>query len=96
MIDLMVIYTDRLDACRDFYADLGLVVIREQHGDGPEHYASTTLPGTVFELYPTSLRRPATGALRLGITLPHPPGRTPAHRTLTDPDGRTVVLTVPL
>uniref|UniRef100_A0AAU2JLG6 VOC family protein n=1 Tax=Streptomyces sp. NBC_00049 TaxID=2903617 RepID=A0AAU2JLG6_9ACTN len=96
IIDLAVIYTTRLDACRDFYGLLGLDLVPEQHGDGPAHYAATLADGGVLELYPAT-RRPATGYLRLGLTAPtHGPRFLPAGRhTLTDPDGRTVVLTVP-
>ncbi|MFI6697908.1 VOC family protein [Streptomyces sp. NPDC050509] len=92
-IDLLVIYSDELDACRAFYAGLGLTFAKERHGAGPEHYAAE-LDGTIFELYPSSARRPATGSLRLGLTLPAGAGATPGRHTLTDPDGRTVVLTV--
>ncbi|MGW2837324.1 VOC family protein [Streptomyces sp. NPDC001493] len=92
--DLIVIYTDRLDACRDFYTGLGLAFVKEQHGSGPEHYAAE-LDSAVFELYPASARRPATGSLRLGLTLPAGPHTAPTGRhTHTDPDGRTIVLTV--
>ncbi len=93
MIDLLVIHTARLDACRDWYRDaLGLDPVREQHGDGPVHYAVTLPDGTVVELYPAG-RRPPTGRLRIGLTLPAAPDRPPGERQLTDPDGRTVVLT---
>ncbi|MER7623023.1 VOC family protein [Streptomyces sp. NPDC126503] len=93
--DLIVLYTENLDACRDFYSGLGLALVRERHGTGPVHYAATLAHGTVLELYPAT-RRPPTGYLRLGLTAPagatsRPPGR----HTLADPDGRTVVLTVP-
>lgn len=90
--DLIVIYTDRLDACRAFYSGLGLIFERERHGAGPAHFAAT-LGSTVFELYPAG-DQPPTGRLRLGLTLPAGPGRAPGHHTLTDPDGRTVALTV--
>ncbi|MEV0389525.1 glyoxalase/bleomycin resistance/dioxygenase family protein [Nonomuraea sp. NPDC050643] len=93
---LIVIYTDRLDECADFYANLGLPLQSEQHGNGPEHHAAE-LGSMVFELYQATERRPATGSLRVGFRLPEhvgalelPPGR---HR-LTDPDGRTVDLEI--
>ncbi|MFF3084323.1 VOC family protein [Streptomyces nojiriensis] len=95
ILELAVIYTTRLDACRDFYRGIGLDLVRERHGSGPEHYAATLTDGGVLELYPAAAR-PETGYLRLGLTAPPngagflPPGR----HTLTDPDGRTVVLTV--
>ncbi|MEU5146716.1 VOC family protein [Streptomyces yangpuensis] len=95
-IGLLVIHTTRLEACRDFYAGLGLDLVPEQHGDGPDHYAATFADGGVLELYPAT-RRPETGYLRLGLTAPPhgAGGRPPGRHTLTDPDGRTVVLTVP-
>ncbi|MFJ3518408.1 MULTISPECIES: hypothetical protein [unclassified Streptomyces] len=95
ILELAVIYTTRLDACRDFYRGIGLVLVPERHGNGPEHYAAMLDDGGVLELYPAT-GRPETGYLRLGLTAPPngagflPPGR----HTLTDPDGRTVVLTV--
>ncbi|MFD8635464.1 VOC family protein [Streptomyces sp. NPDC059533] len=88
-IDLLVVYTNRLEECRDFYAGLGLDLVPERHGNGPDHYAATLADGGVLELYPAT-RRPETGYLRLGLTVPT--GDFP--RTLTDPDGRTVVLSV--
>ncbi|GHH73753.1 hypothetical protein GCM10018793_13040 [Streptomyces sulfonofaciens] len=95
-VSLIVIHTDRLDECRRFYADTGLPLSRERHGSGPEHYAAVLDGGVVLELYPTG-RRAATGYLRIGLTVAtehsaFPPGR----HTLTDPDGRTVDLTVAL
>ncbi|MBD3550874.1 glyoxalase/bleomycin resistance/dioxygenase family protein [Streptomyces sp. SP18CM02] len=93
--NLIVIYTDHLDACHAFYTGLGLTFAKEQHGTGPEHYATELDGQTVLELYPATTRRPATGSLRLGLTLPAGPLTPPAGRhTHTDPDGRTVVLTV--
>ncbi|WP_324603921.1 hypothetical protein [Streptomyces sp. NRRL S-241] len=95
ILELAVIYTTRLDACRDFYRGIGLDVVTERHGNGPEHYAATLADGGVLELYPAT-GRPETGYLRLGLTAPpNGAGFLPSGRhTLTDPDGRTVVLTV--
>ncbi|MDT9681067.1 VOC family protein [Streptomyces sp. TRM76323] len=93
VIDLVVLYTTRLDDCREFYRSIGLDLVREQHGTGPVHYAATLADGTVLELYPAT-RQPPTGPLRLGLTAPatdRPAGR----HALTDPDGRTVILTLP-
>ncbi|WP_433519357.1 glyoxalase/bleomycin resistance/dioxygenase family protein [Nonomuraea sp. CA-143628] len=93
---LIVLYTDRLWECADFYLGLGLPLQVEQHGNGPEHYAAE-LGGTVFEVYPASERRPPTGSLRLGFRVPAhavvrdlPTGR----HLLTDPDGRMVDLEI--
>ncbi|GAA4183965.1 glyoxalase/bleomycin resistance/extradiol dioxygenase family protein [Streptosporangium oxazolinicum] len=93
---LIVVYTDRLDACHAFYTGLGLTFAKERHGAGPEHYAAT-LGGTVFELYPAGGRRPVTGSLRLGFTVPAGSTvrtLTPGRHVLTDPDGRVVDLHV--
>ncbi|MFE7099598.1 VOC family protein [Streptomyces erythrochromogenes] len=95
-IDLLVIYTARLEECRDFYAGLGLDLVPEKHGSGPDHYAAAFADGGVLELYPAT-RRPETGYLRLGLTVAahRAAGRSAGRHNLTDPDGRTVVLTVP-
>jgi catechol 2,3-dioxygenase-like lactoylglutathione lyase family enzyme len=91
-VTLLVLYSTRLEECRDFYADLGLSFTVEQHGQGPKHYAAVLADSMVFELYPARPDR-ESGPVRLGFTLtgtaatpPLAPGR---HR-LTDPDGRTV------
>ncbi|TKK86116.1 hypothetical protein FDA94_23155 [Herbidospora galbida] len=88
VIDLVVVYTERVEECRAFYTGIGLTFRKEQHGAGPEHF-SATLGSTVFELYPAG-GRPPTGRLRLGFSLPGGPGREPGRHTVTDPDGRTV------
>lgn len=90
-IDLLVIHTERLEACRAFYAGLGLSFVRERHGTGPEHFAAVLGDGAVLELYPAT-GRPATGHLRLGLTAPAG-GAEAGRQVLSDPDGRTVVLT---
>ncbi|MDI2127473.1 VOC family protein [Yinghuangia seranimata] len=87
-VTLVVLYSTRLEACREFYAGLGLVFARERHGTGPVHYAAVLEDGCVLELYPATTVR-ETGALRLGLGVesgPLPPGR----HVLRDPDGRTV------
>ncbi|MFI8513278.1 VOC family protein [Streptomyces sp. NPDC085460] len=90
-IDLVVLHTDRLEDCRAFYTGLGLTFVRERHGTGPEHYAAVLADGAVLELYPAT-GRPPTGHLRLGLAAPA--GAAGARRrVLTDPDGRTVVVT---
>jgi hypothetical protein len=99
-VDLLVVYTERLDECLAFCTGLGLAFTEERHGTGPLHHAAVLDDGCVLELYPAGGRTP-TGRFRLGLTTgaggtrppgvpPRPPGRHP----LTDPDGRTVVLTV--
>ncbi|MEO3973846.1 VOC family protein [Streptomyces sp. CAU 1734] len=92
-IDLIVIHTGRLEACHAFYTGLGLNFAPERHGTGPDHWAAVLGDGAVLELYPAG-DRPATGRLRLGLTASGG-SAAPGRHVLTDPDGRTVVLTVP-
>jgi catechol 2,3-dioxygenase-like lactoylglutathione lyase family enzyme len=91
-VTLLVLYTERLDECREFYSGLGLAFVREQHGSGPVHHAAELADGLVLELYPGRPER-TTGRLRLGLSVPAS-DRLPAgdHR-FTDPDGRVVVVT---
>ncbi|MCX4657972.1 VOC family protein [Streptomyces uncialis] len=88
---LLVIYTPDLEGCRTFYAGFGLPMVREQHGAGPVHYAAELEGGFVFEVYPADGKE-ATGRARLAFSVPAGPLPTGTHR-LTDPDGRTVVVT---
>ena len=91
-MNLLVLYTLRLEECRAFYAALGLTFTAEQHGQGAEHYAAVLADGTVFELYPARSGR-QTDALRLGLAVDGrttTPGLTPGRHLLTDPDGRTI------
>ncbi|GAA2787117.1 VOC family protein [Saccharopolyspora taberi] len=91
---LLVVYTDRLEQCREFYAGLGLEFVAEQHGSGPEHYAATLPGGLVIELYPTSTRRPVSSN-RLGFSVSLAAADlAPGRHVLTDPDGRAVEVQV--
>lgn len=89
---LLVLYSPRMEGCRNFYSDLGLDFVTEQHGQGPRHYAAVLADGAVFEIYPARPDR-QTGALRLGLAVngsTTTPPLTPGRHLLTDPDGRTV------
>jgi catechol 2,3-dioxygenase-like lactoylglutathione lyase family enzyme len=91
-LTLLVLYTPRLEPCRRFYSNLGLPLVPERHGDGPEHYAAVLADGTVFELYPARDGR-ESGAVRLGLAVDGSaatPPLTPGRHLLTDPDARTV------
>lgn len=88
---LLVIYSEQLDVCRDFYAGIGLPLVREQHGAGPVHYSSELAGGLVLELYPGRPKR-TTGRLRLGLTVTAGV-LSPGEHNFTDPDGRAVVVT---
>jgi hypothetical protein len=95
-ISLIVLYTEQMNACRDFYAALGLDFVPEQHGAGPQHHAAVLADGTVFEIYPAAPGR-LTGAVRLGIAVQGaqaPAGLKPGHQVLRDPDGRAVDIEV--
>ncbi|WP_226353768.1 hypothetical protein [Pseudonocardia sp. ICBG601] len=92
-LSLLVLYTEKLEACREFYTALGLRLVEEQHGAGPVHYSTTMPGGLVLEIYPGKPDR-TTGRLRLGITVlagfDQPTGR----ELRTDPDGRVIDLQV--
>ncbi|WP_337832194.1 VOC family protein [Pseudonocardia sp. TMWB2A] len=90
---LLVIYTEQLEACRVFYTDLGLPLVREQHAGGPVHYAAELDCGLVVELYPADSAERATGRLRLGLAVPAAIAQRIGARTHIDPDGRAVVVT---
>ena len=65
-INLVVIRSADLERSLLFYRALGLSFGKEQHGRGPEHYASE-IGSTVFELYPREGESPSSAALRLGF-----------------------------
>ncbi|OLM09121.1 MULTISPECIES: VOC family protein [unclassified Pseudonocardia] len=92
-LSLLVIYTEQLEACREFYSGLGLRLVREQHGGGPVHYSTELEHGLVLEIYPGAPDR-STNRLRLGITVLAGPGVPTGRETRTDPDGRVIMLTV--
>jgi catechol 2,3-dioxygenase-like lactoylglutathione lyase family enzyme len=89
---LLVLYTPALEECRAFYAALGLPLVRERHGAGPEHWAAELPGGLVLEFYPAAPGR-VSGAVRLGFAVRGAAARpplAPGRHLLTDPDGRTV------
>lgn len=91
-VGLLVVYSEQVEACRDFYASLGLDLVREQHGCGPVHYAAELAGGLVLEIYPASAER-STGRVRLGLVVPSSSQLPDGEHELTDPDGRTIVVT---
>lgn len=50
-ISLLVLRCKDIEISKTFYEQLGLVFVKEKHGNGPEHYSSEN-DGVVFELYP--------------------------------------------
>jgi catechol 2,3-dioxygenase-like lactoylglutathione lyase family enzyme len=106
-VTLLVLRCTDIERAREFYEALGLVLVAEQHRAGPRHY-STTIGGTVLELYPQ--RGPETRGVRLGLSLSDLAAalsavervggkvvRTEAAQTpsaiVEDPDGHTIELT---
>lgn len=85
-----MLYSNDLERCRAFYADLGLPFVLEQHGQGPEHYATELSGGLVAELYPATERRPASSN-RLGFHVDaEAVDLAPGRHVVEDPDGRAV------
>lgn len=76
---LAVLVCPDIEVTRAFYEGLGLSFVREQHGNGPEHYAAR-IGDAVLELYPTTTDRPSVIV-----------GFDSAARRLVDPDGRGVL-----
>lgn len=48
---ILVIRTDNIIKMKDFFNKFGLDFEKEQHGQGPEHYACQ-IGNDVFEIYP--------------------------------------------
>jgi catechol 2,3-dioxygenase-like lactoylglutathione lyase family enzyme len=67
-VSLVVLRCANLELSRAFYAALGLTLISEKHGSGPDHY-SCTLGDLVLEFYPLG-RSAGTSGLRIGFRVP--------------------------
>jgi hypothetical protein len=96
-LNLLVLYSSNVIACKAFYESLGLIFTTERHGEGPEHVAARLAGGVVLEIYPAGRKGP-TGALRLGlnVTTGHVPAGQlhPGRHLLRDPDDRAVDVTI--
>jgi catechol 2,3-dioxygenase-like lactoylglutathione lyase family enzyme len=96
-LNLLVLYTRDIQACRDFYEAIGLSFVREQHESGPEHFSASLADGCVLELYPVRGTDP-THPLRIGLTIPREAARDlrllAGTRPLRDPEGRVVDVAV--
>ncbi|MFG6178299.1 VOC family protein [Halomonas sp. THAF12] len=102
-LNLLVLRCQALEASKRFYERLGFRFVKEQHGNGPVHYASEEA-GMVFELYP--LREgESVDNTRLGFRVPDLEEIVAPLETLNrdiiadevihivqDPDGRNVEL----
>ena len=67
-LNLVVIRVADLERSADFYRSLGLSLVKERHGSGPEHY-SAEIQGTVLELYPRQSEAEETRHVRLGFAI---------------------------
>ncbi|MBW4472891.1 MAG: VOC family protein [Stenomitos rutilans HA7619-LM2] len=65
VMNLVVIRAAALERSLRFYTALGLSLVREQHGFGPEHLTAT-LGTVVLEIYPQGNSEPTIG-VRLGF-----------------------------
>ena len=65
-LNLTVIRSADLERARGFYAAMGLLMSRDSHGSGPEHYVSV-VEGLVFEIYPLAPNQTPTIGTRLGF-----------------------------
>jgi catechol 2,3-dioxygenase-like lactoylglutathione lyase family enzyme len=104
-IELIVLRCADVERAVQFYSALGLTFAREQHDNGPVHYAAE-LGSVVLELYPST--GSSSGGLRLGLQLGTDVGSVhralavggrlvrlsehERHATVRDPDGHTLEL----
>ena len=66
-LNLIMIRAQDLLRSRDFYAAIGLSLILEKHGSGPEHYASE-LGSLVLEIYPGKVETVEQGLLGFQVS----------------------------
>ncbi len=69
-VSLVVLRAENLEKTREFYEQIGLNFVEEQHGTGPVHYACE-LNGMVIEIYSgkpgSAPERTQAGAVMLGL-----------------------------
>lgn len=66
-LNLVVIQSSNLENSVSFYQNFGLVFHKEQHGNGPVHFACE-IENIVFEIYPSSTGRVDMGT-RIGFNV---------------------------
>lgn len=64
-IYLMVYFVKDIKRSKAFFENIGLTLTEERHEHGPLHY-STTIGGTVFEIYPSGDGKPISRT-RIGL-----------------------------
>lgn len=97
-LDAIVMYTTRVEECRDFYTSLGLAFGEEHYplADGLRRYSCRMPLGPVLEIHPATNNHQTSDlrlSLALDVTETNPPLSRGEH-LLTDPDGRKVDVTV--
>jgi catechol 2,3-dioxygenase-like lactoylglutathione lyase family enzyme len=99
-LTLVVLRCADLARARAFYEALGLSLVRERHGGGPEHLSCALEGGAVLELYPAGGK--TTAGMRLGLAVADVEAALAAARAVggvvsgsvvTDPDGHRIELT---
>jgi len=64
-LNLLVLRCKSIERSKSFFELFGMAFVKEQHGNGPEHYSATDETG-VFELYPAEAA--GTDQTGLGFT----------------------------
>jgi lactoylglutathione lyase len=68
-LKLVVLKTHQVDNLRSFYSAIGVELVKEQHGNGPIHFAGH-VGDVVFEVYPLPEDGPpADATMRLGFAV---------------------------
>lgn len=67
MINLLVIYADKMESLRDELSAFDLIFEKHHHGKGPVHYACEQ-DGLCLEIYPSSDTNPKTHT-RIGLSV---------------------------
>lgn len=102
-INFIVLSCSDIEQSKLFYEKLGLNFSKEQHENGPIHYAGN-LGHVILELYPSSKRFPVEKSVRLGINIENvdllreQPNIKLKQINMTlfsveDPDGRIIFIT---
>lgn len=66
-VNLLVLRSPDIDRASRFYSEMGLLLEKHRHGNGPEHYTSC-VDGFVFEIYPIQ-NHPPTNGIRIGFSV---------------------------
>jgi lactoylglutathione lyase len=67
LLSLVVLQSSNIEAAKEFYSQLGLCFVKEQHGQGPAHFAAK-MGSLVLEIYPCQGSQ-APSPLRLGFRI---------------------------